>query len=114
MSELTLVTRIETILQAERAALRAGSFDALEKIAPIKASIVPHLMSGKLATGHLTRLRHIAARNEAMLAASMEGVRAAATRLAQIREALEPLNTYSQDGERQKLGRGKAKVERRA
>ncbi len=112
--EQTLATRIESILHAERTALLAGSFEALEKIAPMKAAIIPHLLRGGLDKKHLSRLRHVAARNEALLAASAEGIRAAVRRVSDIRDALEPLNTYSPDGARQGLTQKSGKVERRA
>lgn len=82
-------------LERERAALLDGDFGALERIEPEKAALLAGV-TGPWPEPIVTATR----RNQALLAAAAEGVRAGAMRLSELRQVSTGHVTYSADGRR--------------
>ena len=87
--------RLEACLMRERAALLAGDFAALARLEDEKSALVA-------AAGALDdrRIRDLADRNNVLLRAAGEGLKAAQARLADLRDAKHGFSTYGADGSR--------------
>lgn len=82
-------------LERERAALVAGDFEALERLEPEKAALLADA-AGPWPEPIVAATR----RNQALLAAAAEGIRAGVVRLAELRQISKGYVTYSADGRR--------------
>lgn len=82
-------------LERERAALLDGDFGTLERIEPEKAALLASV-TGPWPEPIATATR----RNQALLAAAAEGIKAGAMRLAELRQVSAGYVTYSADGRR--------------
>lgn len=100
----TLTADIIAVLEAERAALRAGDADSLQQIADKKAELVARLEHTRPSQAAVSRLRTEAARNEALLGGHAAGIRAAMRRLQALAQANAPIASYNGDGARAQIG----------
>ncbi len=112
----TTITELETLLRDERAAVLSGDLAALEPIARIKEDLFSRLagISRGFPAGKVESLKREAEHNRELLAAAARGLKSVTRRLADIRSAHGPLNTYSRSGERTTLGDRRGALERRA
>lgn len=99
------------LLEEERRLLLAADWDALEGLWPRKAAALGGLAGATPAEG--ARLAEGLARNQALLAAAVEGVREALRRRAALREARQ-LVTYDATGARIPREGHPPRLERRA
>lgn len=83
------------LLERERAALRAGRFDVLERLASEKARLAGSL--GDAPDAEIAAVQDAARRNAAMLEAAARGVQNAKSRLTRC-QAPAPLRTYDSVG----------------
>lgn len=103
------------LLEQERSLLIKGEIEALARQTKRKEELVEQLRSaGPLPTEDLSRLRELADRNAALLDASRNGLRAASSRLTEIRKAMLQLDTYGRDGALTNLRTARPNVEKRA
>jgi hypothetical protein len=103
---------LSDLLEEERRLLLSGDWRALEEIAPRKAAHLAVLEDGDPAG--LAPLARDLARNQALLAAAIEGLREAGRRRAALGAARAGLVTYDAQGARAELPLAPPRVERRA
>jgi len=117
------IAELERLLDAERRILIAGEFSRLESLATKKQAAVDGLPGKTAAIGAigraggraaLERIHHKATRNEALLRAAMDGVRAVTSRMDAVRQVRTGLNTYDDQGRRANLLQRRTTVEKRA
>ncbi|MEX1661485.1 flagellar protein FlgN [Thioclava sp. 15-R06ZXC-3] len=104
-------TALIDLLRLERDAIRAGDFSALIEIADRKEALIADLAGSSPA--RLDELRVIAADNQRLLAAALEGVRAAQRRLNAILSASKGFNAYDKSGQVKPIRRGDGSLEHR-
>ena len=105
---------IEKLLAEERAAILAGSFDDVTRIAERKQALIEGLST---AAPPAADLRHIASeisRNQTLLAAAIDGIRSVVERLAELRRARDGFDSYGPKGVRTKVGGRPPAFERKA
>jgi hypothetical protein len=107
-------TRLAALLEEERRLLRSGSFDDLPRLVRRKNRLAAAFARGDQPAADVARIQDLAGRNAGLLAAALEGVRAAAERLRAPRAAALPLDTYGADGTRTRLSGAAPLHERRA
>ncbi|ARE40390.1 hypothetical protein RGUI_2249 [Rhodovulum sp. P5] len=106
---------IADVLERERVALRNADFKSLNKLSDEKERLFADLGDTPFADAEtLKRLLDMAKRNETLLDAVRRGIDSAAQRLKRLREPAEPLDTYSQTGQRTRLDATKRSLTRRA
>ncbi len=87
--------RLEACLLRERAALLEGDFAALARLEGEKSALVAE--AGAIED---RRIRDLANRNNVLLRAAGEGLKAAHARLGDLRDAKNGFSTYGSDGAR--------------
>ena len=115
MSDQTLAD-LENLLRDEREILLKGDYDSLEPIASIKEELFAKFgeLSSRLDPRRVETIKQDAEHNRELLAAAARGLKSVTRKLAEIRSAHGPLNTYSKAGERQTLGARGGAFEKRA
>lgn len=104
---------IRAVLHRERRLLRSGDLDGLDGLLDEKERCLAR--AAEIRDPETLRgLRSLAERNQALLKAAAEGLRAAGIRLAQLREGIGSLSTYSEDGDRTGPAPRSSTLERRA
>ncbi|WP_293574060.1 flagellar biosynthesis protein FlgN [Phaeobacter sp.] len=119
MTEQTPQEMIETldeILDAERTALIGGDLHELEPLLAKKEKIIDALnMVGDLERESLQKVQTKVSRNQELLDSAMEGIRAVASRMAELRRIRRGLDVYDQAGRKTRYAtRGAATLEKRA
>jgi len=111
-----VVETLSDLLEDERAALLKGDVDRLNRLADRKEALIIQVNSLKdLPQTTLTPLQEKLRRNHTLISHALDGIRAAAKRVEDMRQARESLQTYDQRGKLQKLtARGKRAIEKRA
>ena len=95
----TLIDELCELLDAEREALLAGDVAAVERLAPNKTALIETLNDGdRLHRDALEPLTDKIKRNQALLSSALEGIRAAATRMAELHAVRQSLKTYDPSG----------------
>jgi hypothetical protein len=112
----TEIEQLTALMDEERAKLLRGDLRGVTVLTPQKERLAARLAGGTAPAdpGALAELGRAARRNAALLAAAIGGVKAARARLAAARHGAGALDIYDQSGQRQKVGAGPARVERRA
>ncbi|KEO54239.1 hypothetical protein TP2_04770 [Thioclava pacifica DSM 10166] len=100
------------ILRVEREAIRAADLGALTGLADQKQRALARLENPS--SEQLLALRQMATENERLLAAALQGVRAAQTRLKTIMIAARGFDSYDASGRRAPIRRDGSAFERRA
>lgn len=112
-----LIRQIDRILDEERACLLSGNLEKLSAISDEKSDLIGHIdqKSQTPANAEVRRVLEKAGRNAQLLAHARDGLRAALTRLAEIRTIQNGLETYGPSGDRLRLKAEKTnRLERRA
>lgn len=113
MADDRVIAQLDTLFDRERAALLEGRVEGLARIVEERAALMPALerLDDR---AQLLRLRRRAAGNAALLKKAGEGIRDAMQRLAEIRAATGPIDSYSADGTRARIGAGETAFEKKA
>ncbi|WP_170362376.1 MULTISPECIES: flagellar biosynthesis protein FlgN [Ruegeria] len=115
-SETDLIRSLEEVLDLERSALVDGDLDRLSHMAPEKEKLIGAINELQvLDSAELIRLQQKVERNQALLNSAAEGIRAVASRMAELRRVRQEFSTYGADGQRNGYAvRRNAKLEKRA
>lgn len=105
--------RLEDHLARERGLLLAGEVDRALRLAGEKERALAAVAANPPDLHRLERLRKEAARNQALLGATADGLKGAIATLRALRDGPEPLSTYGADGARTRVAPRSA-FERRA
>lgn len=102
------------LLEEERVMLLCGNIAGVNDAVTRKAKLLERMDKGSVRPSDLNDLRLKAARNQALLEASLAGIRAARVRLAEIRLAASQFDTYTDSGTVRNLIGPRRRFERRA
>ena len=98
----TLMDELDDLLDAERRALVGGDMDAVGRLLSQKEHLIEGLNKiHDLDSGNLSQLHLKVTRNQALLNSALEGIRAVATRMAELRRVRSGLETYDSHGRKQ-------------
>ena len=96
-----LIDELDELLDAERRALLAGNLDELSRLYDNKEKLVASLNAlDWIEAEHLAGLQKKMSHNQRLLTSAMEGIRAVADRMAELRRLRQSLSTYDRDGRR--------------
>lgn len=111
-----VVGTLSELLEEERAALLKGDVDRLTRLADRKEALISQVDGlSDLPQAILTPLQDKLRRNHTLISHALDGIRAAANRVEDMRKARESLQTYDQHGTLRELAaNGKRAVEKRA
>ncbi len=110
-----LIEKLDALLERERAALMAGALDQLDPIAQQKMALIEELsaLEGP-ERERLATLREKAERNQVLFDSAMQGVRAVASRMADLRSVRSGLATYDSLGRAKNIAEARSSIEKRA
>lgn len=111
-----LVGALEDILETERAALLKGDVDAMTRLAENKERLID-LLNARTDLPHteLIRLHDKISRNQSLMNSALEGIRAVAARMSEMRQVRQALHTYDRSGSIRKIINDAARqIEKRA
>jgi len=96
------IRNILKLLRDEREILLKGPLSELTRLSALRDKLVEDLTNGKteLAEADMKALHHEADRNQRLLEASLSGMSAAKTLLAEQRQTATTMGTYTDSGER--------------
>ncbi|CRL12416.1 flagellar protein FlgN [Phaeobacter italicus] len=111
-----MIEQLDDLLDQERIALLAGDLHELEPLLAQKEEIITALnMAGDLERETLESVQSKVTRNQALLDSAMEGIRAVAARMAELRRVRKGLDVYDQAGRKTRFAtRGAPTLEKRA
>ncbi|PCJ07223.1 MAG: flagellar biosynthesis protein FlgN [Rhodobacteraceae bacterium] len=111
-----LIDDLDSILDQERQALVQGDLNKLGELLTKKESLINDLNSiTDLERESLVQLQDKVSRNQVLLDSAMEGIRAVAARMAELRRVRKGLDVYDQAGRRTRFStRGSVNLEKRA
>lgn len=110
------LSKLEALLEQERAFLLAGDLEGLGTLLPVKEHLMDILLDDTEAgRARIQPLEEKLQRNQLLLDGALDGIRAVATRLAALRQVRAALDTYDAHGRRQSVPAHTApKMEKRA
>ncbi|MEY8828107.1 flagellar biosynthesis protein FlgN [Sedimentitalea sp. XS_ASV28] len=100
-----IIDSLDELLDREREALLAGQLDQIEILMTTKEQLIDRI--NKLPVEDRTPLEAIhqkVTRNQALLNSALEGIRAVADRMAELRRVRSGFETYDHRGKRQTFG----------
>ncbi|WP_121061449.1 flagellar export chaperone FlgN [Chachezhania antarctica] len=111
-----LIAALDALLEDERQALVTGDLENLQEYMEQKSAIIDRLNSlDDLNAEQLAPVQSKVQRNQALLGGALDGIRAVADRMAEMRRVRQGLETYDRSGQRTSLSApSRPKVERRA
>ena len=111
-----LIDDLDLILDQERQALVKGDLDKLAGLLTKKETLINGLNTiTDLEREALTQVHGKVSRNQVLLDSAMEGIRAVAVRMAELRRVRKGLDVYDQSGRRTRFStRGSVSLEKRA
>ncbi|KIC20657.1 flagellar biosynthesis protein FlgN [Leisingera sp. ANG-Vp] len=111
-----MIDELDLILDRERTALMAGDLGKLEELLAKKEKIIGKLNAvTEFERESLAHVQTKVSRNQQLLDSAMEGIRAVAARMAELRRIRKGLDVYDQAGRRTRYGtRGASRLEKRA
>ncbi|MFV0512262.1 MAG: flagellar biosynthesis protein FlgN [Jhaorihella sp.] len=111
-----MIATLDDLLDRERQALVAGELDELADLMAEKEALIGEIgVPDPRAQAGLNRLRDKVHRNHALLNSALEGIRAVAGRLADLRQVRRGLETYDRSGRKTVFDtRARQHVEKRA
>ncbi|WP_209505010.1 MULTISPECIES: flagellar biosynthesis protein FlgN [unclassified Ruegeria] len=114
--DMALIKSLEEVLDLERAALVQGDLDRLTHMVPEKEKLIGAINDLQvLDSDALVRVQQKVERNQALLNSAAEGIRAVASRMAELRRVRQEFSTYGADGQRSEFPvRNTPKLEKRA
>lgn len=111
-----LINDLDSILDQERQALVKGDLNKLSELLTKKEDLINDLNTiTDLERESLAQVHDKVSRNQVLLDSAMEGIRAVATRMAELRRVRKGLDVYDQAGRRTRFStRGSVSLEKRA
>lgn len=109
-----LMGRLHALLQQERDALMAATYDDLPAIAAQKESYLRALKAGDFAPHALNTLKARMSENQALVAAALRGIRAAQQRFAALEHVRDGLTTYTSEGALSSVQTARHQIEKKA
>ncbi len=111
-----LINALDAILDQERVALIKGELTSLEPLLKEKDALISRLNDlGAAEKDSMASVQSKVVRNQALLSSAMEGIRAVAGRMAELRKVRKGLDVYNQSGARSSFSTSGAKaLEKRA
>jgi hypothetical protein len=115
-TEVMDMSKLEGLLEQERAFLLEGNLDGLGTLLPAKERLMDVLLEDLDANRtKILPLEGQLKRNQLLLDGALDGIRAVSDRLAALRQVKTALDTYDAQGRKQSIvTQAKPKVERRA
>jgi hypothetical protein len=104
MSVETSMDSLDEVLEAEREALLRGDLEKLAEMVETKEALIARL--NEIMGNDLPRLRELdvkVRRNQQLLDGALEGIRAVARRMAELRRIRGSLETYGSDGKKRNI-----------
>lgn len=99
----TTITKLEALLQREKAAVLTGDFQAIASILSEKERLISGEVLAGLTSADLTRLKGMAARNERLLKGALSGIRSVQERVFALSDPGSFLTVYGPTGLRAPL-----------
>ncbi|MCF6233679.1 MAG: flagellar biosynthesis protein FlgN [Rhodobacteraceae bacterium] len=97
----TLIDDLDTLLDQERLALVRGDLEMLGRMLAQKQELIDNInATDSLERAHLSEVHDKVTRNQELLNSAMEGIRAVASRMADLRRVRQGLETYDQSGQK--------------
>lgn len=94
-----LIDELDTLLDQERQALIDGDLELLGRMLEKKQNLIENINKiDALEREHLIHVHDKVTRNQELLNSAMEGIRAVANRMADLRRVRQGLETYDQTG----------------
>ncbi|MFT5066804.1 MAG: hypothetical protein ACJAXK_001665 [Yoonia sp.] len=93
-----VVTRLLTLLKMERAALLCADFQTIDKLAEEKTNLLVALSGSPPPSKSLLNIQSKLEQNQILLASAINGVHAAQTRIAALKEVRAGMRVYGQTG----------------
>ena len=111
-----LIDELDQLLDRERQSLLAGDLDQIARLTTLKETLIDQLDGNvRLDRDRLTHVREKVARNQVLLTGAMQGIRAVADRMVDLRRVRQSLETYDHSGRKTGFATGRqASVEKRA
>lgn len=111
-----LIETLDTLLDEERRALVTGDLEKIGQLMSQKEEIIQQINSlDQLENDTLAAVHEKVTRNQALLNSALDGIRAVANRMADLRRVRASLETYDHRGQKQNFGvQIQSTVEKRA
>jgi hypothetical protein len=111
-----LIESLDKLLDEERKALVQGDLEKIGDLMTAKEKLIDEINAlDMVAQGSLTDVHEKVTRNQALLGSALEGIRAVANRMADLRRVRAGLETYDRSGRKTNYGlQAATKVEKRA
>lgn len=94
-----LIDELDTLLDRERLALGKGDLELLGRMLAQKQNLIEKINAMEtLERGRIAHVHDKVTRNQELLNSAMEGIRAVANRMADLRRVRQGLETYDQSG----------------
>ncbi len=115
-SAQNLIDELDTLLDRERRALIDGDLELLGRMLNQKQDLIENINAiDTLERERLVQVHGKVTRNQALLDSAMEGIRAVASRMADLRHVRRGLETYDQSGRKTRVEiQDRSSVEKRA
>lgn len=108
------VMQLLKLLEDERRAICTASFDVLDTLAEQKTQMFDMVVQGATGPADLNRINQKLLENQTLLAAAINGVRAARIRLDALQKVRVELNVYDQSGQMSKVKTSQHGMEKKA
>lgn len=109
-----MANNAKALFEAERAALMAGDFAALQEISAKLEAYEQSIASGGISKEELRDVVAEAQRNTSLLQAAVKGVQSAQTRLKAITDVRDNLSLYTRGGKKQSIALSHKGLEKKA
>lgn len=111
-----LINELDDLLDQERQVLLNGELNQLPRLMVLKENLIDRIRGqDALEQAVLSGVQGKVTRNQALLNSAMEGIRAVADRIADLRKVRRGLETYDRSGRKTEVGtQSRSTVERRA
>ena len=98
-----LIDELDTLLDRERQALVEGNLELLGRMLTQKQDLIEKINAmDTLEREHLSGVHSKVTRNQELLNSAMEGIRAVANRMADLRRVRQGLETYDKNGRKKR------------
>ena len=111
-----VIDSLDDLLDDERAALLAGDLEKIARLHDRKAGLIERLRVLDLQDAkQIQQISDKIGRNQQLLGAAIDGIRAVASRIAAVRQVRENLDTYDETGQKKSIATSANKaLEKRA